>query len=144
MWRRTATRCLSAVVKELEGQTLVQHGTVTERKPGAFAIVKHGGTQHKVTKDDVIVAEKMRVEVGQEVVLDEVLLVGTVHETLVGHPLVPETRVVTLVEEITKDEKVIIFKKRRRKSSRRRNGFRRDITLLRVMDIIAPSLDIKH
>ena len=41
------------------------------------------------------------------------------------------------VEEQTKDEKVVIFKKRRRKASRRRNGFRRQLTLLRVLDIVS-------
>ena len=47
----------------------------------------------------------------------------------------PDARVVCSVEEQTKDAKVVIFKKRRRKASRRRNGFRRQVTLLRVLDI---------
>jgi ribosomal protein L21 len=40
------------------------------------------------------------------------------------------------VEEMSKDKKVIIFKTRRRKHSRSLRGFRRDITVLRVVDII--------
>ena len=63
------------------------------------------------------------------------LLVGTAKATVVGRPVVPDARVVCSVEEQTKDAKVVIFKKRRRKASRRRNGFRRQVTLLRVLDI---------
>ena len=42
------------------------------------------------------------------------------------------------MEENTRDARVLVFKKRKRKHSRRLNGFRRDVTLLRVMDIRLP------
>jgi ribosomal protein L21 len=44
--------------------------------------------------------------------------------------------VIVAVEEISKDKKVIAFKTRRRKHSRSLRGFRREITVLRVVDII--------
>lgn len=93
---------------------------------------------------DVIVAEKMKVELGQLIVLDQVLLLGTVHETVVGHPFVEDAKVIVHVDEITKDKKVIVFKKRKRKNSRRKRGYRRDITLLRVVDITSDSLKLDH
>ena len=103
---------------------------------GKFAVVRLGGTQYKVARDDVIVAEHLKhAVVGEDLVLDEVLLVGTEATTVVGRPLVPDARVVCAVEEQTKDAKVVVFKKRRRKASRRRTGHRRLVTLLRVLDI---------
>jgi hypothetical protein len=43
-----------------------------------------------------------------------------------------------MVEEITQDAKVIVFKKRRRKNFQRKNGHRRDLTLMRVLEIRLP------
>ena len=102
-----------------------------------FAIVRLGGTQYKITKDDVIVAEKLDVQVGADLVIDEVLLVGSEAATVVGRPTVPRATVTCAVEEQTRDAKVVVFKKRRRQNSRRRNGHRRHVTLLRVTDIDA-------
>ena len=54
-------------------------------------------------------------------------------------PTVMGAEVDVMVEEITHDAKVVVFKKRRKKNSQRRNCFRRDVTLLRVMDIRMPA-----
>jgi ribosomal protein L21 len=102
-----------------------------------FAVVRLGGTQYKITKDDVIVAEKLDVQVGADLIIDEVLLVGSDLATVVGRPTVPRATVTCAVEEQTRDAKVVVFKKRRRQNSRRRNGHRRHVTLLRVTDIDA-------
>lgn len=104
---------------------------------GAFAVVRLGGTQYKVTHDDVIVAEKLDVAVGTTLILDEVLLVGSEAATVVGRPTIPNAKVICQIEEQTQDAKVVVFKKRRRQNSRRRNGHRRDVTLLRVTEIDA-------
>ena len=102
-----------------------------------FAVVRLGGTQYKITKDDVIVAEKLDVQVGTDLIIDEVLLVGSEAVTVVGGPTVQNATVTCAVEEQTRDAKVVVFKKRRRQNSRRRNGHRRHVTLLRVTDIDA-------
>ena len=102
-----------------------------------FAVVRLGGTQYKITKDDVIVAEKLDVQVGSDLIIDEVLLVGSDLATVVGRPTVQNATVTCAVEEQTRDAKVVVFKKRRRQNSRRRNGHRRHVTLLRVTDIDA-------
>ena len=105
--------------------------------PTRFAVLELGGTQYKVTKDDVIVAEKLDVQVGAELKIDEVLLVGSEAATVVGRPTVQNATVTCAVEEQTRDAKVVVFKKRRRQNSRRRNGHRRHVTLLRVTEIDA-------
>jgi large subunit ribosomal protein L21 len=46
------------------------------------------------------------------------------------------------VEEVTRDKKVLALKFRRRKNSRRRKGHRRDLTVLRVVDIVPSTEDL--
>ena len=110
---------------------------------GFFAIIELAGTQHKITVDDVIVSAKLKpvttYSVGSVHTFKDVLMVGSSHLTLVGLPFVGGAEVDVMVEEITKDAKVIVFKKRRRKNSRRKKGHRRDVTMLRVLDIRMPS-----
>lgn len=113
---------------------------------GKFAIVVLNGDQAKVTVDDVIITNKLKpVEkwaVGSTHTLnaddEQVLLVGSKEKTLVGLPFVDGAEVDVMVEEITRDKKVIIFKKKRRKNHRRKNGHRREVTFLRVLDIRFP------
>ena len=110
---------------------------------GHFCIVELVGTQHKVTVDDVIVSNLIKpiesFRIGSvHTFKDNVLLVGSTHKTLVGMPIVVGAEVDVMVEEITQDAKVVVFKKRRKKNSQRRNGFRRNVTMLRVLDIRMP------
>lgn len=82
-------------------------------------------------------ADKLfNVDIGMTIEIDQVLMVAGRNTTLVGRPEVPGARVRLEVEELTKDKKVIAFKMRRRKSSRRTKGHRRQITVLRVKEII--------
>jgi large subunit ribosomal protein L21 len=109
---------------------------------GLFAVVEIAGSQHKVTTDDLLVVNKLKpvddFKIGSVHTLKDVLLVGSSHLTLVGMPHVTGAEVDVMVEEITQDAKVIVFKKRRRKHSQRKNGYRRDLTLLRVLDVRLP------
>lgn len=63
-------------------------------------------------------------------------MVGSKSSTIVGRPIVEGAQVILTVEEITKDKKVITFKMRRRKNSKSTRGFRRDVAILRVKDIL--------
>ena len=102
----------------------------------AFAVVSFAGSQFKVTVDDLItVSTNVDADVGETVRLNDVLLVGSAGKTVVGRPLVPRAQVMLAVEEKKKEQKVIVFKKRRRKGYQRKNGFRRQVTALRVVDI---------
>jgi large subunit ribosomal protein L21 len=109
---------------------------------GLFAIFELNGFQFKVTTDDLIVVNRLQpvdhFKIGSLHTLKDIMLVGSSHLTMVGLPYVDGAEVDVMVEEITQDAKVIIFKKRRRKNSQRKNGFRRNLTLLRVLDIRVP------
>ena len=111
---------------------------------GNFAIVDFNGSQQKVTTDDLVVVNKLKPisdwAVGSVHTLADghVLLVGCSDLTLVGLPGIEGAEVDVMVEEITRDATVLVFKKRRRKHSKRTNGFRREVTFLRVLDIRFP------
>ncbi len=98
-----------------------------------FAVIQTGGKQYKVAKDDVIRVEKLAGEAGEELVLDQVLMVGD----KIGLPVVPGATVTATVVAQARGPKIIIFKKRRRQNSRRKNGHRQDLTILRITDISA-------
>lgn len=111
---------------------------------GKFAVIHLAGIQHKVSPDDLLVVNKLRPVADWAVgsvhtVKDEdVLLMGSSERTWVGLPGVKGGEIDVMVEEITRDATVVVFKKRRRKNSKRKNGFRREVTFLRVLDIRIP------
>ena len=99
-----------------------------------YAVIKTGGKQYRVAKNDVIKIERLEGEAGGEIVFDQVLMVGG-DEPKVGTPTVEGAKVTgTLLEQI-KGEKVIIFKKKRRKNYRRKRGHRQLLTVVRIADI---------
>ena len=102
-----------------------------------FAVIRTGGKQYKVAKDDVIFVEKLAGEPGSTVQLGDVLMLGGEGEPKVGAPTLSGASVAATVLEQKKGEKVLIFKKRRRHNSRRKNGHRQELTVLRIGDITA-------
>ena len=102
-----------------------------------YAVIRTGGKQYKVAKDDVIIVEKLDAEAGGTVELTEVLMLGGESGARVGAPTVPGALVKATVLSQQRGEKVIVFKKRRRKNSRRKNGHRQAQTVLRIADIVA-------
>ena len=96
-----------------------------------FAVIKTGGKQYRVSKDDVIAVEKLEGEAGATIVFDDVLMLGSE----VGAPRVTGAQVTAEVVRQFRDEKKIIFKKRRRKHYRRRNGHRQHLTLVKITDM---------
>jgi large subunit ribosomal protein L21 len=102
-----------------------------------YAVIRTGGKQYKVAKDDVIVVETLAAEAGATVTLDEVLLVADGAATTVGTPTVSGAEVTATVVEHKKGDKVLIFKKRRRHNYRRKIGHRQPLTVLKITGISA-------
>ncbi len=119
------------------GRMPIDHAALAaEGLEAKFAVIDLKSKQYKVTKDDVIVSDKVEgLEPGQIVEVETVHLVGTPDYTVVGRPYVLNAKVTLQVEEQAKDAKVIVFKKKRRKNYRRKQGFRREVTILRVLEI---------
>ena len=101
-----------------------------------FAVVKTGGKQYRVAKDDKLVVEKLAGEVGDVIQLGDVLMLGEEGKApTVGAPLVDKAAVFAEVVEQGKGDKVIIFKKQRRQNHRRKNGHRQLQTTVKVIEI---------
>jgi len=102
-----------------------------------FAIVRTGGKQYRVAKDDLIAVEKLAGEPGDTVALGEVLMLGgDGAELQTGTPLVAGACVNAEVVAQKKAAKIIVFKKKRRHNYRRKKGHRQQQTVLRITDII--------
>src|SRR6201990_1419117 len=101
-----------------------------------FAVIKTGGRQYRVVPDDVLEIGKIAGDVGSIVQLGEVLVLGGDTPTL-GLPTVAGASVAAEVLQHKRGPKVIAFKKRRRKNSRRKRGYRDEITVLRITEILA-------
>lgn len=100
-----------------------------------FAVIKTGGRQYRVVPDDVLEVGKIEGEVGTIVQLSEVLVVGG-DTPVLGLPTVAGASVAVEVLDHKRGPKVIAFKKRRRKNSRRKRGYRDEITVVRVSEIL--------
>ena len=101
-----------------------------------YAIIRTGGKQYRVAKDDVISVEKLSGEAGATVEFGEVLMIGDGAAAAVGDPLVAGAKVMAKVLEQTRADKILVFKKKRRKKYRRTQGHRQDITVLRVTELL--------
>src|SRR5262245_49785021 len=112
-------------------------GWEESRRDKMFAVIKTGGKQYKVAKNDVILVEKLEVEAGQDVTFSEILMVGEDSNLKVGAPLVSGASVVAKVLDQAQADKVLIFKKNRRHNYRRKRGHRQLQTVLRITDIKA-------
>src|SRR4051812_37010487 len=100
-----------------------------------FAVIKTGGRQYRVVPNDVLEIGKIAGDVGSIVQLGEVLVVGG-DTPVLGAPTVAGATVAAEVLQHKRGPKVIAFKKRRRKNSRRKRGYRDEITVLRITEIL--------
>jgi len=101
-----------------------------------YAIVEAKGRQFRVTRGDMILADRMAVEVGDKVDLDRVLLVAKDDgEVLVGDPVIPGARAVATVVEHGRHKKIIVFRFKAKSNYRRKTGHRQDYTKLRIEEI---------
>ena len=100
-----------------------------------YAVVKTGGKQYRVEKEDVVLVEKLKANEGDQLVLNDVLMVGDGKKVTLGTPLVNDAAVMAQVIRQTRGPKITMIYKRRRKNSRRKQGHKQDLTLLKIIDI---------
>ena len=101
-----------------------------------YAVVKTGGKQYRVSKDDILRVEKLDGDAGDLVTLDDVLMVGEGADITVGAPRVEGAAVAAEILEQGRNKKIIVFKKRRRQNYRRKAGHRQHVTILKVTEIL--------
>jgi len=102
-----------------------------------YAVIKTGGKQYRVAAGEKIKVEQMPTDVGQDIVLEEVLAVVNGDDAKFGTPLVDGAKVTAKVLSHGRHDKVRIFKMRRRKHYQKHQGHRQNYTELQIESISA-------
>ncbi|MBA4740537.1 MAG: 50S ribosomal protein L21 [Burkholderiales bacterium] len=100
-----------------------------------YAVIKTGGKQYKVATGEKLKIESLGVEVGEQVTLDQVLMVVDGADVSIGAPMVAGAKVQATVLSHGRGKKVKIFKLRRRKHYKRQQGHRQNFTEVVIGDI---------
>ena len=100
-----------------------------------YAVIKTGGKQYRVVAGEKIKVEQIPAEVGTQITIDQVLMVGEGEAVKIGAPLVAGASVSATVLSQGRHDKVRIFKMRRRKHYQKRQGHRQNYTELQIVSI---------
>ncbi len=104
-----------------------------------YAVIKTGGKQYKVSEGDILRVEKLAGEDGEELTLDNVLMVVDGDNVQVGSPCVDGAQVIATITSHGREAKVKIVKFKRRKHYRKQQGHRQYYTELTVKKISTTS-----
>ena len=97
-----------------------------------YAVIKTGGKQYRVAAGQKIKVEQIPADVGSEITLDQILMVGEGESVKIGAPVVSGAAVTATVVAHGRHDKVKIFKMRRRKHYQKRQGHRQNYTEIRI------------
>lgn len=102
-----------------------------------YAVIKTGGKQYRVVAGEKIKVEQIPADVGAEITLDQVLMIGEGEAVKVGTPMVAGAKITAKVIAHGRHPKVKIFKMRRRKHYQKHQGHRQNYTELEIGSISA-------
>jgi large subunit ribosomal protein L21 len=108
-----------------------------------YAVFATGGKQYRATTGDILKIEKLDVEKGATVELDQVLMVGEGEDVKVGTPYLEGGKVTATVVDQGRGKKVKILKFKRRKHHMKQMGHRQDFTQIEITGIAASALENK-
>jgi large subunit ribosomal protein L21 len=108
-----------------------------------YALVKTGGKQYRVSKDDTILVERLSAEEGEQIILSDIVMLGDGDKVTIGTPRVDGAVVSATVVRQTRGPKIIIFRRKRRKNHRRTQGHRQDLTLLKINEVAEDAKNLK-
>jgi large subunit ribosomal protein L21 len=100
-----------------------------------YAVFQTGGKQYKASEGDLVRVERLHGDVGDEVVIEEVLMAADDQGVQIGTPLLAEAQVIGRIVEQNRARKIIVFKQKRRKGYRRKAGHRQHYTCLKIDQI---------
>ena len=102
-----------------------------------YAVIKTGGKQYRVAAGEKIKVEQIPADVGSEITIDQVFMVGEGESVKIGAPVVAGASVRATVVSHGRHDKIKIFKMRRRKHYQKHQGHRQNYTELRIEAISA-------
>jgi large subunit ribosomal protein L21 len=102
-----------------------------------FAVIKSGGRQYKVAVGQKLEVNRLPVEDGAQIAIEEVLLISDADTTRIGSPFIDNAQVLATVDGQARGEKLIVFKYKAKKRYRHRRGHRQELTILTIDDIVS-------
>ncbi|MFZ2855206.1 MAG: 50S ribosomal protein L21 [Rhodocyclaceae bacterium] len=102
-----------------------------------YAVIKTGGKQYRVVAGEKLKIEQIPADVGAEITIDQILMVGEGETVKIGAPLVVGATVKATVLSHGRHDKIKIFKMRRRKHYQKHQGHRQNYTEIRIDGIAA-------
>ena len=102
-----------------------------------FAVIKSGGRQYKVAVGEQLEVNRLPIEDGTQITIEEVLLISDEDRTLIGTPFVENAAVLATAVRQARGEKLIVFRYKPKKRFRHRRGHRQELTVLSIDDIVA-------
>ena len=101
-----------------------------------YAVIRSGGKQYRVAKDDVLELERLDGETGDKIKLDEVLMIGEAGKSpTIGDPLVSGASVTLEVLDQVRGDKIDVIKLKRRKNYHRQLGHKQQLTKVKISAI---------
>ncbi|MDR0701939.1 MAG: 50S ribosomal protein L21 [Azoarcus sp.] len=105
-----------------------------------YAVIKTGGKQYRVCVGEKIKVEQIPADVGSQITLDQVLLVGEGESVKIGAPVVAGAAVTASVLAHGRHDKIKIFKMRRRKHYQKHQGHRQNYTEIRIDALVVDAV----
>ncbi|MDQ2716554.1 MAG: 50S ribosomal protein L21 [Chloroflexota bacterium] len=107
-----------------------------------FAVIKSGGRQYKVSVGQTIEVNRLPFEEGEQVRIEEVLLISDSDRAMIGTPFVSNAAVVVTAVRHGRGKKEIVFKYKSKKRYRHRRGHRQELTYLSIDDVLADGISL--
>lgn len=102
-----------------------------------FAVIKAQGKQYLVAKGDILEVAKMDVKKDQVVKFDEVLAYNNGQEDKIGQPHIAGVSVsAKVLDPLKKGKKIEVIKFKAKKRYTKKQGFRPQLTVLKVQEIV--------
>ena len=101
-----------------------------------YAVIRSGGKQYRVAKDDVLELERLDGESGDKIKLGEVLMIGEAGKSpTIGDPLVKGASVTLEVLDQVRSDKIDVIKFKRRQNYHRQLGHKQHLTKVKIAAI---------
>lgn len=104
-----------------------------------YAVVRIGGTQHKISEGDTLAVDKLEGKKGQALTFKEVLLLVDDKKVKIGQPLIKDAKVEAEIVDQVKGEKIRVATFKAKARYRKVKGFRSLLTRVKILSIIAVS-----
>lgn len=107
-----------------------------------YAVLRQGSHQYRVTPGDVIQIEKIKAESGEEILLEDILLLSNGEDLTLGEPRVNGAAIKAKVIRQDKAKKIDVYKFKRRKGYEKRYGHRQPFTEIRILGFSKDGKDL--